>query len=702
MAKRMMKYKGDLPPLHDGISVIIAVSRPWLSFLEALESVRQQTIDHSLVSVIAVFNGLGIENIENFISYRNSFPSFNLKYAISLEPGAGRARNIGLSMNDRNFVTFLDDDDVLEAEFLSSIYEESEAESLIVGLIQSVSESGVPLHANTLESRIRAYAGKTVPLESVVWVLGFNAAKLIPTGLIGDRRYCESLKSGEDVAFFAQFLEDPNQKIHFVEESSDNKYLRVVSENSVSRQVKSFDFDVKQRLEVIKCLDEIRLTGNQKRSLDELKHSQLNFVRRYLIQNPEQFDDVFAVAERLEVESFTAGELATRDVDTLIFSYCFPPYSDPAAVVMAKILRSQKEYVDVVSADMGEVRSLDPSLKTLTNRWVNKEKQISVAPRFSSWPEIAKFGSKALRAAEAYYPEKKYRRVHSRALWSGSLVAAALYKAKYPETEWIAEFSDPLRWNSKGESRPGGPAYGRVARKMIALLGDKQDEVVWNSHFSFTEAVAIIGADKLIFTNENQREIMLSEYSEEIQQIAREKSKIRSHPILERSWYEKFSPVEVPLDSINLAYFGSFYPNRGLGELLNALETLSEQKKNLPKLTLFTPNRSIAENHIRQRYLQKIVKVEDPLKYLHMIASLDKFDVLIVNDAETNGGFAFNPFLPSKMADYQGSVTDIWKFVEEGSPMSTIHTKYSSMIGDFDEASNILNQIIMDHCKSTN
>ena len=341
MAKEMMKYKSDSSSLQDGISVIIAVSRPWLSFLGTLESVRQQTIDHSLVSVIAVFNGLGVENIENFISYKSSFPSFNLKYAISLEPGAGRARNIGLSMNDRNFVTFLDDDDVLEAEFLSSIYEKSDNESLTVGLIQSVSESGLPLQVNTLENRIRTYFGKTAPLESVVWVLGFNAAKLIPTGLIGDRRYCESLKSGEDVVFFAQFLKDPNRKVHFVEEARDNKYLRVVSEKSISRQEKSFDFDVKQRLEVIKYLDEIILTGNQKRSLDKLKHSQLNFVRRYLIQHPEQFDDVFTVAERLGVGSFTAGELEMRNVDTLVFSYCFPPYSDPAAVVMAKILRSQ-------------------------------------------------------------------------------------------------------------------------------------------------------------------------------------------------------------------------------------------------------------------------------------------------------------------------------------------------------------------------
>ena len=71
-----------------------------------------------------------------------------------------------------------------------------------------------------------------------------------------------------------------------------------------------------------------------------------------------------------------------------------------------------------------------------------------------------------------------------------------------------------------------------------------------------------------------------------------------------------------------------------------------------------------------------------------------KFDVLIVEDSFTKGHFIKNPYLPSKLSDYNGSNTTIWAICEENSEMSKLDIKFKSHINDLTGNINTLNSIM--------
>ena len=74
----------------------------------------------------------------------------------------------------------------------------------------------------------------------------------------------------------------------------------------------------------------------------------------------------------------------------------------------------------------------------------------------------------------------------------------------------------------------------------------------------------------------------------------------------------------------------------------------------------------------------------------------NKFDVLLVNDTITKEVYSINPFLPSKLSDYEGSNTDIWAICEKNSTMDNKQIKYKSRANDIPSIKNTLNRIMED------
>ena len=64
---------------------------------------------------------------------------------------------------------------------------------------------------------------------------------------------------------------------------------------------------------------------------------------------------------------------------------------------------------------------------------------------------------------------------------------------------------------------------------------------------------------------------------------------VSQHPTLPRKFYE-LSHYEYSVDktTINIAYFGSFYATRGVGEILGALSKLENDKKRHFRFHIFT------------------------------------------------------------------------------------------------------------------
>lgn len=672
----------DLAP---GISVVLP-SYKGIDFLpRVLSSLATQTLNTNLFEVVLVLNGPGDGSFNLVEDFRSNNPSLEIKVVQSSQPGASRARNIGLSSVSRQYITFVDVDDELEPEYLEVALDLVGDGKCVLMPIVDISE-GIRKPANSLNTRIKAYSGSTQLLRTLPWALGFNACKVVPTLLLKNFRYSEKLQSGEDVAFFANLLSAPDLLVSVPTEQDNIAYLRHHRVDSISRQGESFEFSVLQRLQCIAALRSVEVHDTSRPAREALESSQFAFVENYLRRNPGKVDDAIDTAIALRLTGLDFSGLRSETAKKLVISYCFSPYSDTSANVASKQIAKDSELVDVISANMGRVREIDQSTNLIAAKYVARHSEENVEPSFSSWPLISEFAQSALRTAIKFQKHgSAYESMYSRALWSGSHVAAVLVKNKFPSIKWQAEFSDPLRMGVDGTTRTGPITWGRttvVLKRVISRSLWPDLEI--STHFELTEAATFIAADELVFTNSFQQQVMLACYPESFQEMARSKSIIRSHAkpadVLFEIGNSGFEPDD---NKINVGYFGNFYENRGIGPVINALESMNTDLRQKFELHVFSNNVELVERMKKTRSLGTVITAHKYLPYLDFLATLREFDVLLVNDVDIRGSkLEVNPFLPSKYSDYSASDTAIWGIVSPGSALDQKLMRFRSELSD--------------------
>lgn len=669
--------------LKPGVSVIVP-SYKGVDFLpRVLSSLLRQSLDSKLFEVLVVLNGPDDGSQAYLEEYRTDFPELNLKVLESSVSGASRARNIGLSSVTHEYVTFLDVDDELEEEYLSKAFDLVENDTCVLLPIVDIVK-GERVDGNSLNIRISALAGSTQLVRSHAWILGFNACKIIPTQILKNFRYPEHLNSGEDVAFFAQLLQIPDLKVTVPSKSHLGAYLRHFRDDSVSRQNKSFEFNVRQRLECISAIASVNVRQDAEKARDSLVNSQFSIVDDYLTNHPDEAESATEAAISLRVTGLNFSKYRLKQAKRLVISYCFPPYSDTSAIVAAKQVVVEEELVDVISATMDRVRTVDNSTELIAAKYIRHHELLRVDPSFSSWPLISSFAAGAVRAATRMQKKNGgYESMYSRALWSGSHVGAALVKSKFPSIYWEAEFSDPLRQGVNGSPRQGRITWGTTTRRLRKVISQSSwPDLIVNTHFDLTEAATLVSADRLIFTNIFQQDAMLDGYPVSLQDFAREKSLIRPHAQPGAELFD-LGRAEYRLDDskVNVGYFGNFYKNRGIGPVLDAVDGLSEEDRKRLAFHIFCNKPEEVE---RAKYLSGLdteVHARNYLPYLDFLSVLNKFDVLLVNDVELEGTlYKNNPFLPSKYADYTASDAAIWGIVTPGSALSQMPMHFQSSL----------------------
>lgn len=665
------------------LSVVIPTHQAASRIRRLLISFAEQSIDPRQWEAIFVVNGIDDGTLKILESWRHK-TGLNARVISTPESGAGLARNLGLANSRGKFITFVDDDDWLETRFLE-VGLASCSEDTISLLPIKDEVDGSTDDCNSLNARRELLAGSTVPLASAPWILGFNACKFVPAALLKQWRYNETLSSGEDVAYFGNLLRYPGLKVAIPRGVDNASYIRTVRNQSVSRPAQGFQFNVSQRLDVIAALQQIDVGAAAEQARKGLECSQFKFVERWLQDHPEDFADAADYALSRGVTGLEWNKAQPQCPKRLVFSYCFPPFGDPAANVVAKRIARRREVVDVVSADMSAVREVDPSTEALVAPWVRNNRVIGGYPSFSSWPSIARFGRKASRSTVTAYDE-----IYSRALWSGSHVAGALYKINHPSVKWEAEFSDPLRWDAAGEPRLGGPATGRVAqrlRKSVEAAGwESELAPAVTDHFALTELATLVLADEVTFSNENQQLVILESYGRAFCEHLLTKARISPQPEPPASAYFA-SRRNLALDPtrVNLGYFGNFYLNRGLGDFADALELLPAAEAERFVLHVFSSG--ALDDRADEMAARGNLVFHSSLSYLDFLGVCRQFDTLIVVDTTTAGSrYSNNPFLPSKVADYAGSGTPIWAMVEPGSPLSHLPLTFVSELGNSNQA----------------
>lgn len=687
--------------LEHGVTVVVPTFNGRERITATLDSLAAQTLDRDRFEVVVVANGPGDGTVELVRGYVSRPGAPRLRLFSTPAASAGGARNIGLRMARFAYVTFVDDDDRVEREFLGSLLDAASDGSIVVARMIDVDEDGAQLTPSPLVERLAEVASSTTPvrISGVPWLLGFNACKLIPTGLARTVEYDAGLRSGEDLVYMADLVRIADLEVAR-SVRADAAYLRTVRPNSISRRSGTFEFDVVERLDVLERLARIQDLGSgPARAVADLRASQGGFVARYLRAHPDHEDRVIAEIGSRPPGTFPWETVNRGKARDLAISYCFAPYSDTSAVVAAKAIAERARVVDVITCRMDSVRSMDPAVSALADRWIAHRTVIDSRPAFADWGLIADFSEKALRQAEVQDARVGgYETLYSRALWVGSHVAAAAFKLRHWRVRWTAEFSDPLRTDATGARRAGEVADDEMARALRSGLESRGfAHLPVESLFDLVELSTFVLADELVFTNRHQLTYMLGQVGDRrLRELVLAKAVVREHPSPPAEAYTAVkSSYVVPEGRLNIGYFGSFYSNRGVDEVMTALLNAPADVRAAVRLHIFCSKPQPVVAAVAARGLSASVHVNGYLPYMEFLNAATMFDVLLVTDVSRDGSvLEINPFLPSKASDYRGAGRPVWGIVDPGSALDSTPLAYRSSIGDVPAVLRTLRQIV--------
>lgn len=697
--------KNDKPLYDKGISIILPTYKGEDVIVKCLESLADQTLDPSLFEVIVIINGekdRSEELINQLIAERNLT---NINVVVLEEAGASLARNKGISIASREYCTFLDDDDYFSKNYLEEMYKLAKPDTMVISQIFNVEPDGKVVASNVINRQImKSVVSKQHAYYKLHTVLTINGCKLIPTLYLQKYRFDETLKSGEDIAFFTELVVKNDLKYELAPLTKQVVYYRTLRANSVSRQGMTFDFNVKQRVQVIAKLNQIlaeeELSATKRDFVERKINAQSSFIVKYYEAHPEEYSDIIREISDMKPIYFPYHLINKDLVERLVISYCFPPYNDTAGNVMAKRMRASGKISDVVYNTMDSVRNKNVSLNQMVDDLISTRLPIKSPPSFSNWNSIKKFVDMGMDEIDELVAKNGvHKEVYSRAMWVASHFLAYEFKMKHPETKWIAEFSDPLLYDIEAKKRQVEVTDASYLKKLEESVkkagapGSSEDSL-----FFWCEYLPYVFADELIFTNINQLNYMVDSFPiEEIKPLIREKAVIEPHPTLPERYYH-LNEFDYPLISdehVNIAYFGNFYSKRNLNDMFDGLKAAGADVQDRVLIHVFTSKPDELASQLENDPLEDNIIVNDFVDFYNFLNLCTKFDTLIVNDAVTKDNKDVNPYLPSKLSDYIGSGSDIWAIYEEGSVLSqSEHATFLSPLNNTKAAAEVYEKMV--------
>jgi len=387
-----------------------------------------------------------------------------------------------------------------------------------------------------------------------------------------------------------------------------------------------------------------------------------------------------------------------KECDELVISCLFPPSNYVSGITVAKRIIDAGHPVDVLQA-RSNLDDNEFSLKV--NDYINNRILVDVSCDNDWWECIEKFIRKGKSAIK-----NDYKRIYSRSWLMANHFLACEYKLQNSSTFWTAEFSDPLIYDLSNNEKTykqmivDDDAYIDMLNSHISNFNKDFPLIEYESSAYFiAEYLVYLFADKVIFTNENQRQIMLDQFPVDVHDHVMAKSEIMPHPTLPDEYYHlKKSKLKLDENYVNIAYFGSdYYGKRHFEGLFNALESLNHKYKDKIRLYIFINDKKLIKRLISTLECKGNIKIKKPLEYIEFLNATTRFDVLVVNDANTKGNYPVNPYLPSKFSDYLGSSSDIWAICESESTLSKSDVKYKSDVSDYSTSCEALAEILNDN-----
>ncbi|MBP0726469.1 glycosyltransferase family 2 protein [Bacillus sp. RG28] len=544
-SEELVSYKYQSNHLSNGVSVIVPSFKGEKVIKRCLESLKEQSLSPNLFEVIFILNGEkdNTESIINDFVAENNITNFILLQ--NEEASVSLARNKGIQKASRKFITFLDDDDTISANYLEKLLEYVDENSVVISQVVDVNENG-NINSNTIiNTKIKRAAGsKLVSHQELHSVLTMNACKIIPTRVIKTQRYDVDLKSGEDVVFFTTLfvLNFLNVKVIPVEENVI--YYRYLRENSVSRKEDSFDFNISQRLEVIKRLDALLGEINDLSLQHFIKvkiQAQYSFISRFLASHQEMRNKIEEEIQKYSFVYFPFFLFNKSDARSLVISNSFLPFVDDYVSVLAKRIIEKNEVVDVIYNKISRTKETDYRLNAIVDGYIKNRIEVSTNPNVNQWDSMKKYIKFSLeKIKENERKNGAYHKIYSSTNCLASNFLAFEYKMKNSNVKWSTEFSEPVLIDINGKEGNSAIVDPKFLSKINSLMKKNNLPESTNNNLLFwAEYLAFAFADEIIFSNENHLKSMSENFPiQELKNIILQKAKISTQPTLPKQYYQ--------------------------------------------------------------------------------------------------------------------------------------------------------------------
>lgn len=219
------------------ISVIVPTYKPGDYLFECLNSLKEQTINQSDFEVLIVLNGCEEPWLEKIRKYIENSDVSNFKLIHTNQPGVSNARNIGLDAAEGDYIMFLDDDDFISPTTLKDLITTIQPQTVAIFKPLAFYEGKDNFsYSRTFEFDKKSKLEK-VKVNDVRKVFSGPVMKLIPSDIIGDRRYDTRFKNGED-SLFMFLISNRIKGVVFAPKSA--LYYRRIRENSATTSSVSY------------------------------------------------------------------------------------------------------------------------------------------------------------------------------------------------------------------------------------------------------------------------------------------------------------------------------------------------------------------------------------------------------------------------------------------------------------------------------
>ena len=717
------------------VSVIVPVYNVEKYVKECLENILNQSLED--IEVICVNDGSTDNSLDILREFEKN--DSRVKVISQENQGLSGARNTGMRNVSGKYVTFIDSDDYFTEGCLKDLYEICEEKNLdvVIAKLRNFDEDTneiIPSDYYEMDF-LKKRVGNNVFDYSNIGERVFNISVTAPGkfyryDLISDMEFPKGVIF-EDNLFFTEVMFRA-KRVLFYDEYIYNR--RVRADSITTSNFKSFPDSIFISNKLIELTKEYGHYDEFKYKL--FRHKIKKIYKRFMMvpeeyksdfydkikddftkydEDLKEYDDYPQKFERKSkniLESFIYSSswkeceaiLNKKEfLDELYISYMFSPSDFVSGITVAKRIVDNNNLVDVLQVK--SENKIGSEFNDYIDDYIHERIVLDLDCEADSPKCIFEFIKMAMGSLH-----DDYKRIYSRSWYMSNHLLAAEYKFKNPSVFWQAEFSDPLMYDMSNELKTSkwkiidNPEYidnlnreieklNRINSTDFPLIENK------SSAFYITEYLCYLFSDEIIFTNPNQKELMLKQFPHDVYEYVNKKSVIKIHPTFTEKFYHiKESNIELDDNKINLAYFGNqYYGKRHFEGLFYALESLNHKFKDKIKLHIFISRQDFVKELIDDLSISDNIVIRKPVSYLEFLNACTKFDVLIVNDSLTLGKFDKNPYLPSKYSDYLGAGKDIWAIYEPGSVLSTMDVKYSSSGYDYDDCRNMLISILNDN-----